>query len=71
MGYIKVFLDHRISDKDGKAIKTTIRRIVESDMAGADRLDTNLLFHALATKDGKLEHADSVFPFILDYSLLS
>ena len=70
MGYIKFVLNHRISDKDGKSVKTSISRI-ESDMAGVDQLDTNLIFHALAAKDGKLEHADSVFPFILDYSLLS
>ena len=70
MGYIKFVLNHRISDKDGKSVKTSISRI-ESDMAGVDQLDTNLIFHALAAKEGKKEQADSVFPFILDYSLLS
>lgn len=70
MGYIKFVIKHRLSDKDGKSIKATISRI-ESDMAGVDQLDTNLIFHALAAKGGKKEHADSVFPFILGYSLLS
>ena len=70
MGYIKFVVKHRLSDKDGKSIKATISRI-ESDMAGVDQLDTNLIFHALASKGGKKEQADSVFPFILDYSLLS
>ena len=70
MGYIKFVVKHRLSDKDGKSIKATISRI-ESDMAGVSQLDTNLIFHALAAKEGKKEQADSVFPFILDYSLLS
>ena len=70
MGYIKFVVKHRVSDKDGKSVKATISRI-ESDMAGVSQLDTNLIFHALAAKGGKKEQADSVFPFILDYSLLS
>ena len=70
MGYIKFFIKHRVSDSDGKSVKATISRI-ESDMAGVSQLDTNLIFHALAAKGGKMEQADSVFPFILDYSLLS
>lgn len=70
MGYIKFVIKHRLSDTDGKSVKATISRI-ESDMAGVDVLDTNIIFHALASKGGKKEHADSVFPFILDYSLLS
>ena len=70
MGYIKFVVKHRVSDKDGKSVKATISRI-ESDMAGVDMLDTNIIFHALAAKGGKKEQADSVFPFILDYSLLS
>ena len=70
MGYIKFVIKHRLSDTDGKSVKATISRI-ESDMAGVDILDTNIIFHALASKGGKKEHADSVFPFILDYSLLS
>ena len=70
MGYIKFVVKHRVSDTDGKSVKATISRI-ESDMAGVDMLDTNIIFHALASKGGKKEHADSVFPFILDYSLLS
>ena len=70
MGYIKFVVKHRVSDTDGTSVKATISRI-ESDMAGVDMLDTNIIFHALASKGGKKEHADSVFPFILDYSLLS
>ena len=70
MGYIKFVIKHRLSDVDGKSVKATISRI-ESDMAGVNQLDTNLIFHALAAKGGKKEQADNVFPFILDYSLLS
>lgn len=70
MGYIRFTLNHRVSDADGKSVKTTVSRI-ESDMAGVSQLDTNLIFHALAAREGKKEPADSIFPFILDYSFLS
>ena len=70
MGYIKFVIKHRVSDSDGKSVKATISRI-ESDMAGVNQLDTNLIFHALAAKGGKKEQAESVFPFILDYSTLA
>ncbi|MBQ8770451.1 MAG: hypothetical protein IJZ60_04750 [Bacteroides sp.] len=70
MGYIKFVIKHRVSDSDGKSVKASICRI-ESDRAGASQLDTNLIFHALSAKGGRKEMADSVFPFILDYSTLA
>lgn len=70
MGYIKFVVKFRQSDETGKSVRTVISRI-ESDMADESQLDTNLIFHALAARGGKVEASDNTFPFILDHSLLS
>ena len=70
MGYIKFVIKDSESDADGNTVNATIGRI-ESDMAGVDQLDTNLIFHALTSMLRDVEQAGSVFPFILDYSKLA
>ena len=47
MGYIRFVLSSRTVTADGKTTAAVISRI-ESDMAGARQLDTNLILHALS-----------------------
>lgn len=53
MGYIKFVMSTRKTDEVGNTTRAAISRI-ESDMADAGMLETNLIMHALSARGGKV-----------------
>lgn len=68
MGYIKFVMSVRKSDEQGNTARVVISRM-ESDMANASMLETNLIMHALSAPGGKVEQESKGFPYIFPFEL--